>query len=182
MRRIVLFVSFLCAAIAQEQSVLVYSSALLTYKCTAQRLKNERIIAVTAASNANPVSFTATAHGFDYQSAATTTPLVKITGATGNWTPINGVWAATPTSANAFTIPVDSSAFGALSGTLVVSTLAPRTTDFVWAIFRYVYDGSNNLIWIGSGINPGGAGETSLQPNSSRTNLACASRTSYSYE
>ena len=58
----------------------------------------ETTIAISAASNANPVVFTYTG-GFDYQSGATTLPAVKITGGTGGWAAVNGVWLATPLSA-----------------------------------------------------------------------------------
>ncbi len=165
------------------ERILVYSGSNLTYMCLARSdQRNARTVTVSAASNANPVSFTATAHGFDYQAGATATPVVKITGATLTWAPINGVWIATPTSANAFTIPVDSTTFGALTGTLVVSTLAPKTTDPVWAIQKLVYDGSNNLIWVGWGTKVPGAGNAPLVAGSSSSNLACASRSTYSYQ
>ncbi len=119
------------------QVISVYSGTNLTYKCIARSNQiRSRTITVSAASNANPVSFTATGHGLDYQSGATTTPVVKITGGTGNWTVINGVWVATPTSANAFTIAVDSTSLGALTGTLVVTTLAPSISDAVWSIHK----------------------------------------------
>jgi hypothetical protein len=99
----------------------------------------------SAASNANPVSFTATAHGFDTNSL----PLVTISGGTGNWAAVNGTWTATITGANTFTIPVNSTTFGAVSGTLLVTTYAPLTNVAVWSVKKFVYDGSNNLIWSG---------------------------------
>jgi hypothetical protein len=70
-------------------------------------------VSVTAATNANPAALTSTAHGL------TTGQKVTISGATGSWVPINGTWAVTVTGANTFTIPVDSTAFGALAGTVV---------------------------------------------------------------
>jgi|GEM_PF-3444987 len=72
---------------------------------------------VTAASNANPVSFTSTAHG------QTGSISISIGGATGSWTSVNGTFTGTVTSANTFTIPVDSTGFGALTGSLVVTLL-----------------------------------------------------------
>lgn len=118
----------------------------------------DNAVTVSAASNANPVSLTATAHGFNYQALATTTPVVCISGATLNWTSINGCFVATPTSANAFTIAVDSTTFGALTGTLVVTTRAPQTTKPVWSIFKNVYDAGGKWIWTGWAALPGGAG------------------------
>lgn len=165
------------------QKIFAYTGTNLEYICVARsNQQSVSTITVSAASNANPVSFTATAHGFDYQSAATTTPVVTITGATGNWTPINGTWKATPTSANAFTIAVNSTTFGALTGTLVVTTRAAKTTDARWAIQRFVYDGSNNLIWSGWAANPAGAGSTNTSAGSTGFDFACASRTTYSYQ
>jgi hypothetical protein len=70
-------------------------------------------VSVTAATNANPASLTSTAHGL------ATGDRVTISGATGSWTPLNGTWAVTVTGANTFTVPVDSTAFGALAGTVV---------------------------------------------------------------
>ena len=104
---------------------------------------------ISAASNASPVSLTITAHGLDYQSGATIAPAIFISGGTGNWAAINGLWIATITGANTMTIPVDSTAFGALTGTFVVTTRAVPTTTKKWAIRKNVYDGSNNLIWSG---------------------------------
>lgn len=165
------------------QQISVYSGTNLIYQCIARSSQiRVRTVTVSAASNASPVSFTATGHGFDYQGGATTTPVVKITGGTGNWTAINGVWLATPTSANAFTIAVDSTSFGALAGTLVVTTLAPSITDGVWSIQKSIYDGSNNLIWTGWAANAGGAGATDLKAGATAFNFACASRTTYSYQ
>lgn len=71
--------------------------------------------AVTAATNANPVEITtATAHGLISGERYT------ISGATGSWTPINGVFVVTVTSTTKFTIPVNSTGFGALTGTVIV--------------------------------------------------------------
>lgn len=195
MKRVILLFALACVCFAQSdspivttslglpnlgyQQILVYSGGLLGYVCYAASTQNTQTVAVSAASNANPVSFTATAHGFDYQSGATALPSVRITGGTGNWTAINGIWVATPTSANAFTIPVNSTAFGALTGTLVVTTRAPLTTSSAWAIQHLVYDGSSNL------VSTGWASDTSksdLQGGSPAFRFACASRANYSYQ
>jgi|SRR5689334_15104029 len=141
----------------------------------------DQVISVSAASNASPVSFTATSHGFDYQSLATATPAVKITGGTGNWAAINGVWIATPTSANAFTIPVDSTAFGALTGTLVVTTRAPLTSNAVWAISKNVYDAGGKLIWAGWAAAVPGAGTSALTAGSPAQKFIWNNRTSLAY-
>jgi len=168
--------------IAVEQ-IAFYSGTNLQYLCVAR--SNQalvRTVTVSAASNASPVSFTATAHGFNYVSTGSIKPVVKITGATGMWAPINGVWTATPTSANAFTIAIDSTGFGALTGTLVVTTLAPSINALVWSIQQNYYDGSGNWLGAAWAANPGGAAATQLVAGSSAYNLACASRASYSYQ
>lgn len=165
------------------QKLFYYSGSNIQYVCqTLSDRINEQPITVTAASNANPVSFTATAHGFDYQSGATTLPAVKISGGTGNWTAINGVWVATPTSANAFTIAVNSTTFGALTGTLVVTTRAPLTTANYWAVQKYVYDGSNNLIGSFWSATPGGLSSTALVAGGVALNSICANRAMLAYQ
>jgi hypothetical protein len=105
-------------------------------------IRAETRVSISAATNANPVVFTSTAHGFN----SNTRPSITITGGTGNWAAVNGTWVATVTSANAFSIPVDSTTFGAVTGTLTYNTTAPRTNQYEWAVVLYSYDGSNNLI------------------------------------
>lgn len=69
---------------------------------------------ITAATNANPTSLTSVGHGLQ-----TGNP-VTISGATGNWTPINGTFSITRTGADTFTIAVDATTFGALTGSPVI--------------------------------------------------------------
>lgn len=166
------------------QMVLVYTGSSLTYQCITRSIQPQaRSVTVSAGTNASPVVFTATAHGFDYQSLATTTPAIRITGATAGWAGINGVWVATPTSANAFSIAVDTSAFGTFVGqTITVTTYAPSLAAKIWSIMKLVYDASSNLIWTGWGSETGGAGSTNLPGGATSANLACSSRTSYSYQ
>lgn len=117
----------------------------------ARRLRTN--VSISAATNANPVVFTSTGHGFPINSR----PLIAITGATGNWTPVNATanangtvyQTATVIDANTFSIPVDSTTFGALTGTLTFVTTAARTTVAEWAVKELAYDISNNLIWVG---------------------------------
>lgn len=73
-------------------------------------------LSVSAATNASPVSITSNSHGL------VTGQRVTLSGATGSWTPINGVFVITKTGTNTFTIPVDSTGFGALTGTVVVGS------------------------------------------------------------
>jgi hypothetical protein len=149
---------------------------------TDRNVINYKLPAVSSATNANPVVFTVTAHGFDYQSGATVLPSVCITGGTGNWTAVNGCWVATPTSANAFSVPVDSTAFGAVTGTLVATTRSPRTTTLCWSIQKFVYSASNLLIWSGWAANPTGAGSTNQVAGTTGPQFAWASRTTYAFQ
>lgn len=163
-----------------------YSSNLLIYRCVARSQQSQTppgTVTVSAISNASPASFSATGHGFgDFAShGATMTPTIKVSGLTGNWSPLNGVWKATVTSANAFTVAVDSSGFGAVTGTVVVTTLAPRWNQPIWAIQGFVYS-STDLVFSGWASVPGGAGATSLTGGSTGMNKTCSSRTSYSYQ
>jgi len=66
---------------------------------------------ITAGTNANPVSLTATAHG------RSGTVTVSLNGFTGSWAALNGEWTATVTGSNTFTVPVNSTGFGAMTGT-----------------------------------------------------------------
>jgi hypothetical protein len=67
--------------------------------------------AITAGTNANPVSLTATGHG------RTGSITVSLNGFTGAWAVLNGEWTATVTGSNTFTIPVNTTSLGAMTGT-----------------------------------------------------------------
>lgn len=107
--------------------------------------------AVTSATNANPVVITHVGHRLP------TGQVITISGATGGWTGINGTFTITRLSADTFSIPVNSTSFGALSG----SPLFQVTTSY------YTADSAsgNNLFMSGFGQNIGafvdGAGATS---------------------
>jgi hypothetical protein len=103
-------------------------------------------VAISAVSKAAAAVVTSTAHGF----AVSSRPKVTISGATGTgWTGINAAWTATVIDADTFSIPIDSSGFGTLAGTVVFTTTAPRSTMPEWSVQRFAYDGSSNLIWTG---------------------------------
>jgi hypothetical protein len=109
-------------------------------------LRASTYVAISAVSKANPAVVTSTGHGF----ALSARPQVTISGATGTgWTAINGTFVATVIDANTFSIPVDSTGFGTLAGTVVFKTTAPRATMPEWAVKKYAYDGSNNNIFQG---------------------------------
>jgi hypothetical protein len=67
---------------------------------------------VTGITQANPAVFTVA-------TAPATGSSVSITGATGNWTPINGSWLVTNLSGTTYSIPVDSTSFGSVTGTIL---------------------------------------------------------------
>jgi hypothetical protein len=131
------------------ETLYAYSGGYLSYICYAYSLQPvSASISISAASNASPAEFTSASHSFDLYA----TPQVTVSGGTGNWVAVNGTWTATITGVNTFTVPVDSSLFGAVTGTLVFTTQAPRKAQAVWAVQMFRYDGSNNLVgtyWAG---------------------------------
>lgn len=135
-----------------DQYILGYTGTNLIYVCMAKSVvttfpRSATFVAISAISKAAAAVVTSVGHGFDTHSR----PLVTISGATGTgWvTGINGTFTATVIDADTFSVPVNSSGFGTLAGTVVFSTTAPRTTMFEWAVKKLSYDGSNNLIWVG---------------------------------
>lgn len=76
---------------------------------------------ITGGTAANPVSLTTA-------SAPATGTLIVVSGATGTWAGINGTWQASRTSGTTFTIPVDSSAFGAFGAQTPAWTASLNST------------------------------------------------------
>lgn len=164
------------------QSLYYTSSSLITYVCVSPS-NRVSTVTVSAASNASPVSFTSTHQFGDWTNlGATVTPIIKITGGTGNWTAINGTWTATPTAGTTFTIPVDSTAFGALTGTLVVTTQSPRHNVAQWAVYHLTYSGTD-ITSKGWAQLPGGAGASnSLKGSATSYSFACSARATLAFE
>ena len=71
-------------------------------------------LTISAASNAAAAKMTCAGH------LLATGNIVIITGFTAGWASANGTWTTTYVDANNFTIPLDSSAFGAISGSPVM--------------------------------------------------------------
>lgn len=85
-------------------------------------------VSISAATNANPVVLTTSSaipHYF------TTGQQVTISGGTGAWAAINGTWTVMVISATTFSIPVNSTALGALAGTIVATSLATSPGPFI---------------------------------------------------
>lgn len=132
------------------QSIFGYTGTNMIYACVARSIvtlgqRPAITVAISAATNASPVVFTSATHGF----AISSRPQVTIFGGTGNWTAVNVTATATVIDANTFSIAVDSSGFGAVTGSLKFRTTAPRSTVAEWAVTTMTYDGSSNLIWKG---------------------------------
>jgi len=132
------------------QTVIGYSGTNPVYICKAQSLQPaSAAISIASATNANPVVFTVTAgHGF----STSIKPIVTISGGTGSWAAVNGSSTATVINATTFSIAVDSTGFGAVTGTLTYTSRAPLLTSAIWSVQFLVYDGSNNVIstsWAG---------------------------------
>lgn len=168
MKKLVITALFALAALAQTnvivaegpptQSVFGYSGTLLTYVCESPSVltagqRFTTFVAISGVSKAAAAAVvTSTAHGFPISGR----PKVTISGATGTgWTAINAEWTATIIDANTFSIPIDSSGFGTLAGTVVFRTSAPRLAVAEWRVQKLVYDGSSLLIWKGwlNGLN-----------------------------
>jgi hypothetical protein len=151
---------------------------------------------VNTFSNANPGVMTfSQAHGLNYDSSdakTTSQPTVAISGGTGNWAAVNGIWIFQPTSDTAGTLAsvvgglltqLNTLTFGALAGTLVVNTLAPRTCDPVWSIQTFIYTASGAQIWTGWPAHVGGAGTPTnqLSGGSSASSFIWDNRSLYAY-
>jgi hypothetical protein len=75
-----------------------------------------------------------------------------------------------PTSANAFTLDVDTTTFGAFAGqTITVTTRAPLTTKAIWSIKTFIYDATGHLVLTAYRADPStaslvalGSGETTF--------------------
>lgn len=125
-------------------------------------------LTVSGATAASPGVFTTADHGwyrvasgFD---AAGYRPKLTITGGTGNWAAANGTWLAVPISATTFSlmgldgVALNTTGFGAVTGTLTVQSQSPRLNDYHWYIRKFVYDGSGNNTSLLSGFGPLGWG------------------------
>ena len=164
MTKIILLLSLAVSAFAQNgqpvriqddpstdavQTVAILSGSntvALCYALSSDYNRFARTVAISAVSKANPAVVTSVGHGFPTSAR----PSVTISGATGTgWTGINGTFVATVIDADTFSIPVDSTGFGTLGGTVVFGTSAPRTVVSEWAIKKFAYDGSGNFIWSG---------------------------------
>jgi len=141
------------SGLAMQSVYVVNGSNLTTAICWANSrptVSNPRTAAVAIASctKASPAVCTSTGHGF----TLLTLPEVAVSGATGTgWTGINAAWVATVVDANTFSIPIDSTGFGTLAGTVVFTTTAPRQTVAEWAVKRLLYTGTNVTasVWLG---------------------------------
>lgn len=81
-------------------------------------------------------------------------PVVTVSGGTGAWAGVNGTHAATYTSTTALSIPIDSSGYGAVAGTLVVNAFGPRLTQPIWAVSRVrAATTPSSYIWSTAGWN-----------------------------
>jgi hypothetical protein len=131
-------------------------SDLVTYVCHARSFGQPAgtlsTVTYSAISNANPAVVTATGHGFNLHSS----PTVVITGGTGNWAAFNGTVKATVVNDNSFSIPINTSAFGAVTGTIVIKSNAPSETAAMWKVQKVVTDsdGKNaKSFWSYNGYN-----------------------------
>lgn len=145
---------------AGYQIIIGYSGSDQSYICKASSIQPvSPSIAIASATAANPIVFTVSGgHGF-YVSAKNL-PTVVISGGTGNWTAVNGTFTATIINSTTFSIATNGAAFGAVTGSLVFVTRAPRTTSPVWSVMSLGVDGSSNTDWIGWSAGTSAANQT----------------------
>lgn len=118
------------------------------YLCWAapQQPTAQALPTISSATKANPCVLTITAHKLPVGSRAN----ITISGVTGTgWTALNTTLVATYVDANSVSVAVDSSGFGTLGGTIVVSTTYPTTDRACWQIKHFSYDAAANQIHSG---------------------------------
>lgn len=142
------------------QIIIGYSGTNISYVCTANSIQpTSPSISITSATAASPIVFTVSGgHGF-YVSTKNL-PSVTISGGTGNWAAVNGTFTATIISSTTFSISTNGTGFGAVTGTLVFTTRAPRTTMPVWSVKSLGVDGSSNTDWMGWSTGTSAANQT----------------------
>jgi hypothetical protein len=99
---------------------------------------------ISAATNAKPTTLTSANHGLSPGDKVT------ILNGTGKWAPINGRWSITIVDANKFSIPLDSTTFGAVTGSLVWTQdticrwgCAMTSLSMVLSFYGYPFDPSS---------------------------------------
>jgi uncharacterized protein (TIGR03437 family) len=90
-------------------------------------------VVISAATNTNPVVFTALNHGL----ATNGIQEIAIYGGTLNWTPVNNTYTVTVIDANTFSIPVNAAGFGALTGTLFGDYRNASGTGLEWQCVEF---------------------------------------------
>lgn len=150
------------------------------YICKAASTQDPTRITVSAITNANPGVMTATAHGLFFQSGVSAPKaVVFVSGLSGNWTPLNGMHVVTPASANSLTTDVDSTTFGAVTGTIVVSTRAPKVTSAYWSLQAIAYDTNGNPVYSGWVAPTTGTILPQLRGGQNAFSFACAAPGSF---
>jgi hypothetical protein len=141
------------AFIPDYTSLFYTPSSSVTYACYAKTSSAPTsTITVSGVSNANPGVVTATGHGLHVDM----NPEITISGGTGGWAAVNGTHRATIINANSFSIPVNTSSLGAVTGTLVFTTKAPRTNQKIWLVMKVMKDASGNVssrLWATGGYS-----------------------------
>lgn len=102
------------------------------YICyTKQDSQQTTLTSITPSSTSTTTTLTfGSAHGFSLRSY----PSITLSGMTGSWAALNGVHRATVVSSTVITVPINSSGFGAVTGTLSAVTKAARLTQPIWGV------------------------------------------------
>ena len=133
------------------QTVFIYSGSTVIAQCWSpsrptKLLPRTATVAISTISKASAAIVTSTGHGL----SLLTRPSVILSGATGTgWTGVNATWTATVLSADTFSIPIDSSGFGTLGGTIVFTTTAPRQTVAEWSVQLFLGSPISSKAWLG---------------------------------
>lgn len=131
---------------------LPYTSGGTTYICYARAFNKKTSMSVSTVTPGSPTVVTlASAHAFE----TFTNPTVTLSGATGASAVLNGTYVATIVDSTTVSLALDSSALSSVTGTITMSTNAPRLNQPVWAIQKAVTTSSGDLalLWSLSGFN-----------------------------
>jgi hypothetical protein len=151
-------------AVKDQHTKYSFTSGNAQYYCFAHTPASITSLSITSVSNAASAVVTYSGHGFNPLS----NPTVTFSGATGSWSTLNSSFVATVIDANTFSIPLNTSSFGALAGTVVLKTAAPLLTQPIWLVLKNINDTATSTtatMWANDGYNN-----------------ACTNRASLSYQ
>lgn len=157
MKKIVFAVLLLVGSLSAQEGTLVtqtdgpprdfytkyfFASGTTIYACSTKASGELTSQSVSAITNASPAVLTIAGHGFNTSAK----PQVTVSGGITNWAPINSTFIATVIDGNTLSIALDTTTFGAVTGTILLKTTAARTTRPVWAVQKLDSDVGGNPV------------------------------------